>query len=178
MGKKKAELLVNIKVEDKQAEDAIKAEKSFKNTLGGIFMGDEDVLVAILDPHVANWLVRKTKPLKKKIKVEGKYICSNTKCVHEKDKEIMHLESAHPLNKERPLIIKEAIKELYPNKSKEYDIAKVLAKVKDTHESLHFAFLCRPCHNMHSMISADQINSKTFKEWAEVGKAAKKANGE
>ena len=147
--------------------DRIKMTDTLRiNKLGGQFIGDKKILVAILNPHVANWFMTKTRRLRRLRRVNEKYICSNAKCTQGT---ISHLEAAHPIGKERPLIIKDAIDALYPNGTNSYDIKMVLDKTKSIHENLLFAFLCRPCHQKHGDNSNEIIESKTLAEWSKAG---------
>lgn len=154
------------------------ATKTYKSHLGGFFSGQRETLVAILDPHVANWLKNTTYGIKKNLHRAGELRCRNRNCgvPHE---EISSFDTAHPVDKSRPDAIREAINDLYPLENihgedilTNADIAAVLAKTKAIHLAMQITFLCSACNKKHPTLASEEIESKTISEWA-----GKRSNG-
>ena len=153
-------------------DEAEKAIKARKNQLGGYFVGDREILVDVLNPHVANWLKSKTASFKKLMKIDMSYSCSYKSCPN-KGKNVSHLESAHPIGSERPLLILAAINALYPDATvQKFDIKKVLATVKRDHDLLQIALICRDCHSRHGELKPSELTTNTFDGWRKTLAAA------
>jgi hypothetical protein len=153
------------------------AAKTYKSHLGGVFSGQRETLVAILDPHVANWVKNKTHGIKRNLDRIGELRCRNLNCKVPRE-QIGSLDTAHPVHKSRPEAILDAINALYPCENSDganvltnADIAAVLAKTKEIHLAMSITFLCSDCNKKHPTLSSEAIESKTIGEWA--GKTSK-----
>lgn len=149
----------------------ILAKRIYSSHLGGTFSGSRPTLVAILNPHVANWLKGKTASIKRKLARIDELRCYNPNCNVPSEK-IKSFDTAHPVDKSRPQAIREAIDLLYPigenNKDAEIggcDIAAVFAKTKEIHLAIQITFLCNTCNKNHSSLSTDEIPSKMLSDW-------------
>jgi hypothetical protein len=150
------------------SKSAIGKERVVRRNLGGTFTGPRETLVDILNPHVANWLKGKTGGLKTALAKARHLRCSHFTC-ETKPETLSSLDTAHPVLKDRPGVIRGALNELYPIAKGEEDlidcdIAAVLAKTKEIHVSLEYSFLCSPCNRNHANLTGE-ILSKTIDEW-------------
>lgn len=145
-------------------------KKLYKSHLGGTFSGPRENLVAVLDPHVANWLKSKTGTTKKALKRLKELKCYNPHCSDRSNDR--SFDTAHPVDKSRPETIREALAALHPVEEddktmilKDCDIAAVLAKVKEIHLEMPLTFLCNACNKNHLNLPVEGIVSKKLSDW-------------
>ncbi|QNA87547.1 hypothetical protein G4G28_02040 [Massilia sp. Dwa41.01b] len=145
--------------------------RQYINHLGGTFSGPRETLVAILNPHVANWLKAKTARTKQRLAALNLLKCYNPDC-DIPDEQITSFDTAHPVGRSRPQIIREAIDALNPVEAgdkdmglKDCDIAAVLRKARELHLEMLITFLCNACNRNHHNLSIDKIPSKILSEW-------------
>ena len=162
--------------------DSRAKKKLYKSHLGGTFSGPRENLVAILNPHVANWLKSKTATAKRALKRLNELKCYNPHCSDRSaDKSF---DTAHPIDKSRPETIREAIAALHPVEEddttmilKDCDIADVLAKVKEIHLEMPLTFLCNACNKNHLNLPVEGIVSKKLSDWTpQTSKSPKSKN--
>jgi hypothetical protein len=156
-------------------------QKVYKSHLGGTFSGSRENLVAVLNPHVANWLKIKTGTTKKALERLKELKCYNPHCPDRSGD--TSFDTAHPIDKSRPEVIREAIAALHPIGEddttmliKDCNIAAVLAKVKEIHLEMPITFLCNACNHNHANLSLEGIVSKKLTEW--IPKKSKSSKSE